>query len=171
MTRVVIFASAPAQDAVAPLSRLLARHASDRLTIFVRDRDRAALTALLADHEVRSDKPPGGRLDFVRSLRAKPADLAIGLWLGHDEYWPAKALFWLCRARTKLAVTERSADLVAASGLAAVTAQLSWRRKHRVPSPYGRGGLLRAALRASYRATLGRVFGAGLTLARYLISR
>lgn len=169
MTRVVIFASAPAAAAAGPLRLLLEEHRAAGPIVYLRDRDRRELGAVLDGVDVRSDKPAGGRMRFVRSLRAEPVDLAIALWLGHDEYWPAKALFWLCRAREKHALDERSKTPTRVSGLFGALRHMVWRRKHRVPSPYGRGGLLRALVRFCYRATLGRVLGAALTMVRFVV--
>ena len=168
MTKVVIFLSAPAASAEAALRSLLAQHGADRPVIYVRDRDKGALAGLLANHDVRSDKPLGGRMGFVRQLRADPADLVIALWLGHDEYWPAKTLFLLARGRQKLAITEREAAPLDTRSIGSVLGHAIWRQRNRVPSPYGRGGLLSAAARGIYRATLGRILGVGITVVRYV---
>lgn len=171
MSAVRIFASAPAEAAREPLVALLREHGGSLPVIYLRDRDRKGLAEALRGHDLRSDKPPGGRLAFVRALRAEGGELAVALWLGHDEYWPAKALFLLARARRKVAVTERGVLEVRLSAALALAAHAVWRRKHRVPSPYGRGGLLRAALRWAYRETFGRVLGAVLTVLRYSLGR
>jgi len=171
VTTVRVFASAPAAAAREPLAAILREHAGAAPIVYLRDRDRSGLAAVLEGRDLRSDKPGGGRLAFVRALRAEGAELAVALWLGHDEYWPAKALFLLARAKRKVAVTERGTLEVRLSSVPALLAHATWRRKHRVPSPYGRGGLLRALLRWAYRATLGRVIGALVTAVRYSLSR
>ncbi len=164
--KVLVFVSAPAMLALPHVEELLRVHAGQELTFVVRDRDGRELGPLLRGHAVLGDKPAGGKLGFVRELRHRRADLALALWLGHDDYWPAKTLFLLAGAAQQLVISERGTLPFALMRPRTWLDHLQWRRRHRIPGVYGRS-LVAAALQALYRQTLGRGLGAVLTALRY----
>jgi len=76
-------------------------------TAFVRDDDREQLLPLLSGCVVRSDKPRGSKLGFLRALRAERFDVAFVAWHGGERPSPLRAAALLTGARDLVAIDER----------------------------------------------------------------
>ncbi len=76
-------------------------------TAFVRDDDREQLLPALSGCVVRSDKPRGSKVAFLRSLRAEGFDVAFVAWHGGERPCPLRAAALLAGARDVVAIDER----------------------------------------------------------------
>jgi hypothetical protein len=125
------------------------------LVVFARDEDRAAVLAALPGADVRRDKPAGGKLAFVRRLRAEKFDLAVVAWQGGERIQPMKIAALLIGARRTIVVDRRGRR-----------SEVRWLLPWTWFGPALRAGLATdpvlvvAAVCACYRATVGLLVGA-----------
>lgn len=152
--RSVAFLTAPPEMAAAALRVVRERWPETAWVVYHRASDRAALGDALDGVEARSDKPAGGKLEFIRGLRAARYDRAVVLWCGHRQYDRPKLLALLAGARSAVAWVP-GGEFVALDRIGwKLLAHARWR-----PSlgGDGRGSFFASVLRAGYKHSLGRV--------------
>ena len=93
--RVAIFLTTDSLAAGELLGTCRARWPDATLVVFANDEDRAALAGTAPHSEFRRDKPPGGKLAFVRSLRAERFDAAVAAWHGGERLQPLRLVVLL----------------------------------------------------------------------------
>jgi len=151
MTRIAVFLTTERQAAGELLATCRRRWPDATIVAFANDDDRAALQAAAPGLEVRRDKPPGGKVAFVRALRRERFDLAVAAWHGGERLQPLRtvALLLGCPA---LVVDERGRE----------TTLVWWQPWRWAPHLFRRALRTDAlqfarAVAAVYRATLGLV--------------
>ncbi|MBL9078479.1 MAG: hypothetical protein JNL08_13300 [Planctomycetes bacterium] len=133
------------------LARVRARWPDALLVGFANDEDRDWLAARHATVELRRDKPPGGRLAFVRALRRERFAEVVVAWHGGERLQPLR-LAALALGRLALATDERGNER-----------RVGWWRPWTWGPHLLRRGLtadplfVARCLAACYRATLGLV--------------
>lgn len=107
--KIALFATTDRDAAVELTRAVTARWPDAALVVFANDETRGALMAAAPSVECRRDKPAGGKLAFVRALRAERFDLSIAAWHGGDRLQPLRvvALLLGCRA---MAIDERGRE-------------------------------------------------------------
>lgn len=76
-------------------------------TAYVRDDDREHLLPALTGCAVRSDKPRGSKVAFLRALRAERFDVAFVAWHGGERPCPLRFAALFVAARDVVAIDER----------------------------------------------------------------
>lgn len=105
MKAVMMLATEPAQ-AIQLARKLREGMPEAEWTAFVRDDDRETLLPALVGCEIRSDKPRGAKLTFLRELRARRFDVAFVAWQGGERPQPLKIAALVCGAGDVIAVDE-----------------------------------------------------------------
>lgn len=77
------------------------------LVLFVRDDDRATAQAAFPHAALRRDKPVGGKLAFIRSLRAERFDLTVVAWQGGERTQPMKVVALFCGGARTIVLDRR----------------------------------------------------------------
>jgi hypothetical protein len=111
--KVAVFLTCDRAAAFALLATCRARWLDATLIAFANDEDRAALQTDAPGIEFRRDKPPGGKLAFVRALRQERFDLAVAAWHGGERLQPLRVAALLLGCRT-LVVDERGRETTVA---------------------------------------------------------
>jgi hypothetical protein len=107
--KVAVFLTAERAAAIALLQRVRARWPDAVLVAFANDVDRTAIAAAVPGVDVRRDKPAGGRLAFVRTLRGERFARVVVAWHGGDRFQPLRlASLWL--GAPVLAIDERGRE-------------------------------------------------------------
>lgn len=98
--KIALFATTGRPAAAELVRTVRARWPDAALVVFANDQDRAALQADTPGVAFRRDKPPGGKVSFVKSLRAERFDLVVVAWHGGERIQPLRvvALLLGCRA-------------------------------------------------------------------------
>ncbi|HEX5050615.1 MAG TPA: hypothetical protein VFZ65_02475 [Planctomycetota bacterium] len=107
--KVAAFLTAERAAATALLAAWRARWPDARFTAFANDEDRAALQAGAPGVEFRRDKPPGGKLAFVRALRREGFSQVLVAWHGGERVLPLRVAALLLGCPV-LAVDERGRE-------------------------------------------------------------
>lgn len=160
--RAVIFLTCPEEYARAMLRSVRMRWGGHRCTVYLRDAYREALAAELEGMELHRDKPSGGRLRFLKALRAQRFDLAVMAWQGDPAYNRMKVVGLLCGAKERHVYNENLDSFTIESGENPIWLQhVKWRLRARSSGPRGMpfAGLLRL-----YQRSFGWLFG-GLAIA------
>lgn len=105
--RAVAFLTGDGDALLQPAALVRAKLPDARLVLFCRDDDRAVVHAAFPDAELRRDKPVGGRLPFVRALRAERFDLAVVAWQGGDRTQPMKLVALLAGGARTIVIDRR----------------------------------------------------------------
>lgn len=105
--KAALFLTAAADPARQLLAELRRDHPDAAWQVYLDDELRRALADVLAGWDVRRDKPRGGRVAFVRALRAERLDLAVVAWQGGERFLPMKLVVLLAGARQTVAVDRR----------------------------------------------------------------
>ena len=84
--RGVVFLTSPPAHARRALEEVRNRHPNMPIAVYVRESDRDALGSVLDSFEVRSDKPRGGKLRFLREIRKAGFEVAFACWEGDPSY-------------------------------------------------------------------------------------
>lgn len=92
MTKIAVFLTTERAAAVELLAACCRRWPEATLVAFANDDDRAALQATAPGVEFRRDKPPGGKVAFVRALRAERFDRAVAAWHGGERLQPLRVV-------------------------------------------------------------------------------
>ena len=98
--------TAEGHDALALARRLRDGLPDAEWTAFVRDDDRELLLPALHGCRVRSDKPSGSKVRFLRSLRAERFDATFVSWSGGDRPQPLRIAALLAGAKDCVAIDE-----------------------------------------------------------------
>lgn len=107
--KVAVFATA-AREAADELLRLArARWPQAILVAFANDEDREWLAARHPTVELHRDKPPGGKLAFVKALRREGFDQALVAWHGGERFQPLR-LVALAVGGPVLAIDDRGRE-------------------------------------------------------------
>ncbi len=168
MSEILLFLSAPADVAKPVLLELLHRHASDNITMYLRDCDREGLPELSTNVQVRSDKPRGGKLALIRELRRTKYEIGYALGLGHWSYWPAKVMLLKARAKQKIVRTERGDFPLSRFRPLTLAGHFWWRHKHPVGCVAGMPeGTAYPVVYSIYRKTIGCLLGVCWQVLRY----
>ena len=158
--QVVVFLSAPPEQARGELEAIVRDHAESRVTVYVRDSHRHEYEDLLAECFVHSDKPKGSKRAFIRELRGHLYDEAIALDFGQWSFFPSRILFFLARSQVKSVRTERGVFEFSLLKPITLLGHLLYRIKHRSGAV---GGMPQGTpfpfLFALYRKTFGLLFG------------
>ncbi|MBK8095787.1 MAG: hypothetical protein IPK26_01685 [Planctomycetes bacterium] len=88
--KAVAFLTGEGDALLQPATIARSRLPDAKLVLFVRDDDRAVAAAAFPDAELRRDKATGGKLAFVRALRAERFDLTVVAWQGGERTQPMK---------------------------------------------------------------------------------
>lgn len=107
--KVAVFLTCERAAAFDLLAAVRARWLDATVVAFANDEDRAALQAAAPGIEFRRDKPPGGKLRFVRALRGEQFDRAVVAWHGGERLQPLR-LVALAIGCPVLALDERSRE-------------------------------------------------------------
>lgn len=107
--KVALFLTAPRAAADELLQRSRARWPDATLVAFANDEDREWLAARHPDAELRRDKPPGGKVAFVRALRREAFDRVVVAWHGGERFQPLR-LVALALGRPVHAFDERARE-------------------------------------------------------------
>lgn len=124
-------------------------------TAFVRDDDRELLLPVLQGCVLRSDKPRGSKLAFLRALRSERFDVAFVAWHGGERPQPLKVAALACGASDLSAIDE-------AGRAFAVRWWAPWTWGAHAVRRLAQTSVLRALrfVASCYRATAGRVIAA-----------
>jgi hypothetical protein len=98
--KIALFATTERPAAGELVGTVRARWPDASLVVFANDQDRAALQAAAPGVAFRRDKPPGGKVSFVKALRAERFDLVVVAWHGGERIQPLRVVALLigCRA-------------------------------------------------------------------------
>lgn len=107
--KVAVFLTCERAAALELLAAVCARWLDATVVAFANDEDRAALQAAAPGIEFRRDKPPGGRLQFVRALRGERFDRAVVAWHGGERFQPLRVVA-LAIGCPVLAIDERGRE-------------------------------------------------------------
>lgn len=107
--KIALFATTTREEAEELVRSTRARWPDAELVVFANDSDRAALPAHATGATFRPDKPAGGKVAFVRALRAERFDLAIAAWHGGERLQPLRVVALLLGCRV-LAHDERGRE-------------------------------------------------------------
>lgn len=107
--KVAVFLTADRDRAAALLARCRQRWPDAALVAFANDVDRLWLAERHPGAELRRDKPPGGKLKFVRALRAERFDHVVVAWHGGERLQPLRVVA-LALGRPAFAVDERDRE-------------------------------------------------------------
>lgn len=163
--RAVIFLTCPESFAKAMLRSVRMRWGDHHFTVYLRDAYREPLAAELEGMELHRDKPTGGRIGFVRRMRAKKYDLAVMAWQGDPEFNRMKLVGVLSGARERNVYNENLDSFMIESGENPYWLQhVKWRMRSRSAGPSGMplSGFLRF-----YQRTLGALIGGLTTCLRF----
>ncbi len=163
--KVAVFLTAERDAAVALLASCRARWPAAALVAFANDEDRVWIGDRSPGVELRRDKPPGGKLRFVRALRAERFDQVAVAWHGGERFQPLRLVALLLGAPT-LAVDDRGRERRVVWWQPWTWAGHAARRVLKAdPLAVARG------LAASYRATLGALLAVFWLPLRLLLVR
>ncbi|MBK9384696.1 MAG: hypothetical protein IPN34_07775 [Planctomycetes bacterium] len=141
------------------------RWGGHRFTVYLRDAYRESLAEELAGMELHRDKPTGGRLRFLKRLRAERFDLAVMAWQGAPEFNRMKLVGVLCGAKERHVYNENLDSFTIEGGENPIWLQhVKWRIRARSSGPRG---LPFAGLLRFYQRTLGLLFGVLATTLRF----
>ena len=76
-------------------------------TAYVRDEDRERLLPALVGCVIRSDKPRGSKIAFLRALRAERFDVMFVAWHGGERSCPLRGAALLAGAKDLVSIDER----------------------------------------------------------------
>lgn len=151
--KVAVFLTADRAAAAELLAAWRARWPDATMVAFANDEDRSALQATAPDIQFRRDKAPGGKVQFLRALRAERFDLALAAWHGGERLQPLRivALLLGCPA---IVIDERGRERPMAWWQ-------PWRWGLHLLRRCGRADALQAARFAAwlYRMTVGACIG------------
>ncbi|MBX3462796.1 MAG: hypothetical protein KF830_06470 [Planctomycetes bacterium] len=91
------------------LGRVRARWSMADVVAFANDEDRDWLRARHPDVDLRRDKPPGGKVAFVRALRREAFAEVVVAWHGGERLQPLR-LVALALGRRAVAIDERGRE-------------------------------------------------------------
>jgi len=153
MTRAALFLSGPAERAVPVIERARAEHPDAEWTVVVRGRDARWLSTVLVGTETVDDKPAGGKVAFLKGLRARRFDVVLVWFSDESSYDPVKLVGFFAGGRTRRWITaDDSGALTFAGALRRLLRTKGWRREF--------GQRVLGVVFACYRNTLGRPVGA-----------
>lgn len=93
MTKVAVFLTTERAAAIELLATCRRRWPDAALVAFANDEDRAALQAVAPPNVAfRRDKPPGGKVAFVRALRDERFDRVVTAWHGGERLQPLRVV-------------------------------------------------------------------------------
>lgn len=146
-------------DALQMVRRLRDGMPEAEWTAFVCDDDRETLLPALVGCVIRSDKPRGSKLGFLRGLRAQRFDVVFVAWQGGERPQPLKLAALACGAKDVVAVDEGGRSF-------AVRWWAPWTWAGHAVRRLGQLRVLRALrlFANAYRATVGRVVQIALLL-------
>lgn len=157
---VIVFLSAPPGFAKPQLVEILAQRVDQRITIYLRESDRAHYEEHLAGCFAVADKPAAGKRAFVQDLRSHHYDEAVVLDEGGWEFHQSRCLFFLARADRRTVHTERGVFELSLLRPGALARHLLYRAKNRRGSVANMPpGTPLPFLFAGYRKTLGLALG------------
>jgi hypothetical protein len=104
--KVAVFLTADREAADRLLARVRSHWPEAALVAFANDEDREWLAARHAATELRRDKPPGGKLAFVKWLRREAFDQVVVAWHGGERLQPLR-LVALALGSPVLAIDDR----------------------------------------------------------------
>jgi hypothetical protein len=147
--KVALFLTTTRAAADALLQQARTRWPDAAVIAFANDEDRDWLSSRHPGIELCRDKPPGGKLAFVRALRRQAFDRIVVAWHGGERLQPLR-LVALLLGRPALAIDERGREWSAAW----------WQPWTWLPHLLRRGVtaeplLVARLLAACYRATIG----------------
>jgi hypothetical protein len=150
--RAVMMLTTGFEEAFAMARRLREGMPEAEWTAFVCDDDREALLPALVGCVIRSDKPRGSKLRFLRGLRAQRFDVAFVAWHGGERPQPLKFAALACGAKDVVAVDEVGRSF-------AVRWWAPWTWAGHAVRRLGQLRVLRALrfFANAYRATVGRL--------------
>ncbi len=150
--RAAMMLTAEGHDALALARRLREGLPDAEWTVFVRDDDRELLLPALQGCRMRSDKPAGSKVRFLRSLRAERFDAAFVSWSGGDRPQPLRIAALLSGAKDVVAIDETGRTF-------SVRWWAPWTYAEHAVRRLAQMRVLRALrfFAALYRATVGRV--------------
>ncbi len=161
----VVFLTCPEPFARSMLRSIRMRWGGHRFTVYLRDAYREPLAEELAGMELLRDKPSGGRLRFLKRLRAERYDLAVMAWQGDPEFNRMKLVGVLCGAKERHVYNENLDSFTIEGGENPIWLQhVKWRIRARSSGPRGMpfGGVLRV-----YQRTVGLLIGVLTTGLRF----
>ena len=167
--RLLIFLSDRPERARPEFQEILAEHPHAHVTVYLRRVHREQFEDLLDGVFVYEDKPRHTKLAFIRELRAPYYDRAIVLDFGTWDFYPARCLFFLCRAREKIVRSERGSFRFSPLAHPLVLwRHLLYRRNHRSGSVAGLPSDTPLPFPiAVYRKTIGLTLGIVWTVAEF----
>ena len=104
--RIAVFLTTEVDPARILLGRILDRHPDDVVVAYVSVDAKWLMKDDLEYCVVRSDKPVGGKAEFVRSLRKDAFDVLYVAWHGGDRPQPLRLVALVAGARRTVAIDE-----------------------------------------------------------------
>jgi hypothetical protein len=104
--RIAVFLTTEVDPARILLGRILDRHPDDVVVAYVSVDAKWLMKDDLEYCVVRSDKPVGGKAEFVRSLRKDTFDVLYVAWHGGDRPQPLRLVALVAGARRTVAIDE-----------------------------------------------------------------
>ncbi len=139
-------------NALAMAVRLRAGLPNAQWTAFVCDENRERLLPALVGCVIRSDKPRGSKLAFLRGLRAQAFEVAFVAWHGGERPQPLKLAALACGAKDLVAIDDSGREF-------AVRWWAPWTFAEHAVRRLGQTRVLRALRLCAtlYRVTVGRL--------------